>query len=67
MEPELKQRLDNMEARLSLIGRAAEQTRKYFLWSLLAQLALFLIPLVLLMLAIPFFLSALNSNLEGLL
>lgn len=67
MEPELRHELTQLRDQLDRIERSAERTRKYLLWSLIAQLSLFFIPLVLLMLAIPFFLTTMTQNLDGLL
>jgi len=45
----------------------AEKTRKYILWNTIIQVAMIVLPLLGLLIAIPFMLKALSSAYEGLL
>lgn len=60
-------KMEEQDRKLEALLVSVEKTRKYFLWSMIAQLALFLLPLIGLMFAIPFFLSTFSNNLDGLL
>lgn len=61
MEQEILNRLQAQEELLQKVYISAEKTRKYFLWTFYATLALFVLPLVGLMFAIPALLSTLGS------
>lgn len=61
MDQELKTRLDAQDAKLQAIYTSAEQTRKYFLWTLIITVALFVLPLIGMMFAIPMFLSTFGA------
>ena len=66
MDEETKKRLDAQDELLSKIYKSSEKTRKYFLWTLIITLALFVLPLIGLLLVIPKFLSIYTSGLGGL-
>lgn len=57
--------LKKLEEKLDRVYDSVERTRKYMLWSLIMQIAVVLLPLVILMLAVPFILSSV-SNLSNL-
>ena len=61
MDPELKNRLDAIEAKLEATFVSAEKTRKYFLIIGIVSLVAFLLPLLGLVFAIPSFLSSYSS------
>lgn len=61
MEQEILNRLQAQEELLQKVYISAEKTRKYFLWTFYATVALFVLPLVGLMFAIPALLSTLGS------
>jgi hypothetical protein len=61
MDPELTKRLDALAAELALVKRSLDKTRQYLLWSFLVQLGLVLVPLLALMVAIPFLLGSLSG------
>lgn len=67
MDPILQEKISSVEGKLDVIYASVEKTRKYFFWTLIAQLAFFLVPLILLMIAIPFLLSSLGTAYDGLL
>jgi len=59
MEQELKEKLD-------AIYQSVEKTRKYFLWTLIATVITFILPLIALAFIIPWFLKTLTSTYQGL-
>jgi len=66
MEEELRKRLDHQEELLKEIYLSTEKTRKYFLWTFIISLLVFILPLLGLILVLPKFLSTYSSLLEGL-
>lgn len=63
----LEKRLQAMEGKLDAIHVSVERTRKYFLWTLVLSVAFFLLPLVGILIAVPFLLDTLSSAYGGLL
>ena len=61
MEDGILQKLAEQEKKIDLVYLSVEKTRRYFLWTLILSLAFFLLPLIGLVFAIPFFLSTLGS------
>jgi len=61
MDQEILQKLTEQDKKLDMIYQSSERTRKYFLWTLVATLIMFFLPLIGLVFAIPFFLSTLSS------
>jgi type IV secretory pathway component VirB8 len=53
MEEELQEKLKAQDKKLEDIYRSVEKTRKYFLWTAIATVACFVLPLIGLMFAIP--------------
>ncbi len=66
VDEEIKKRLDKQDEMLEKIYLSSEKTRKYFLWTLIVSLLVFILPLIGLMLVIPRFLSIYTDTLEGL-
>ena len=64
MDENLKQRLDTQDEFLAKIYKSTEKTRKYFLWTLIISLVLFVLPLIGLMFAIPTMVNTLTSGLS---
>jgi hypothetical protein len=62
MDPALQSRLDALEKKIDATYASAEKMRKYFLWTLIISVALFVLPL----LALPFALGQLMSYYGGL-
>lgn len=70
MEPDIAAKLEEIAENQRQVYATVEKTRKYMLWSFIMQLAVVLLPLIVLMFAIPFILSTfsnLSSTYEGLL
>lgn len=61
MDPELRKQLEAQDEKLERIYQSVEKTRKYFLWTMIATLVTFVLPLIGLIFAVPFFLSTLSS------
>lgn len=61
MDTELLQKLQAQDEKLERIYQSVEKTRKYFLWTLIATVVTFVLPLIGLMFAMPFFMSTLSS------
>lgn len=62
---ELRETLARLEQKLDATRRAAEDTRRYFLWLTIAAVVSFLLPLLGLLFAVPAFLST-YAGLSGL-
>lgn len=61
MEQETSAEMKRLEEKIDRVYDSMERTRKYMLWSLIMQVAVVLLPLVVLMLAVPFILSSLSN------
>jgi type II secretory pathway component PulF len=57
-DQELRLRLDAIDKKLEETFRSAEKTRKYILWTVIATVACFVIPLIGLAFVIPSFISS---------
>lgn len=67
MEPDTAQKLEELDRKVSAIFDSVEKTRKYFLATLWVTIILFVLPLVLMALVIPFFLNTYLGALDGLI
>jgi len=59
----LIKRLDSQDELLGKIYISTEKTRKYFLWTLIISVSLFILPLIGMIFVIPAFLSTYTSTL----
>jgi len=59
----LIKRLDSQDEILGKIYKSTEKTRKYFLWTLIISVSLFILPLIGMIFVIPMFLSTYTSTL----
>jgi type II secretory pathway component PulF len=57
MEADIQQRLDVLEKKIDATFKSAEKTRKYLFWAGVVSIALFVLPLIGLIFAVPTFLS----------
>ena len=55
-----------VDEKLNLIFKSAEKTRKYFFWTLVITVVLFVLPLIGLIFVIPFFLNTYIGGLSNL-
>lgn len=67
MDQELATRLDAQDQKLNAIYSSVEKTRKYFLWTMIGSIVVFVVPLLGILIAIPWLLSTLSSTYSGLL
>lgn len=63
MEQEILEQVKAQEELLQKIYVSTEKTRKYFMWALIATVAVFVLPLIGLMFVIPSFLNIYSSML----
>ena len=60
-------RLAELEAKIDAIYISVEKTRKYFMWTLIISVALFVLPLIGLVIAIPAFMNNYVGSVQGLM
>lgn len=65
MEPDLTQRLAALEQKIDAMYASVEKLRKYFLWTGIITVALFILPLVGLIFVIPSFISS-YTQMDGI-
>lgn len=65
MDEEFEGKLNIINEKLDRLSESVERTRKYLWWGFILQLGMVLVPLLLIMLAIPFLLSSLQEVLGG--
>ena len=58
METEIIKKLQEQEIKIEQIYVSVEKTRKYFQWTMIITVALFVLPLIGLLFAVPAFLSS---------
>jgi TRAP-type mannitol/chloroaromatic compound transport system permease small subunit len=61
---EILKKLAELEGKIDAVYKSAEKTRKYFLWTIIGSVVLFLLPLVGLIFVIPYFLDALGPQMD---
>lgn len=61
---EVLKKLAELEQKVDAVYKSAEKTRKYFMWTLILSVVLFILPLIALIFVIPQFLDALGGNLD---
>ena len=61
MEQDILKKLEEQARALEAIFRSVEKTRKYFLWTLIITVVLFVLPLIGLFFAIPQFLNTYSN------
>jgi type IV secretory pathway component VirB8 len=62
MDESVLKKLEEQEKKINAIYISVEKTRKYIFWSFILSLVLFLLPLVGIIFAIPFFLKSLSTS-----
>jgi len=72
MEPELFKKLEELassankhEAKIDAIYKSTEKTRKYILWHLIINIVVIVLPLIGLIVAIPWFLKIMTQAYSG--
>ncbi len=66
MDPELKQKIENLETKIDAVYVSVEKTRRYFLIITWISILAIVLPMIGLVWAIPAFLSNYASTLGGL-
>lgn len=66
MEPQLEARLAALEQKIDAVYVSAEKTRKYFLWTMITSVVLFVLPLIGVALIIPSFLSSYVGSINSI-
>lgn len=61
MENEILEKIQEQDAKLDEIFKSVEKTRRYFLWTLIATVVTFVLPLLGLAIAIPWFLKTMTA------
>lgn len=67
METLSENSVKQFDERLARVEANVERVRRYLFWGLVAQLALVLLPILALMVAVPFLLSQFSRAYQGLL
>jgi hypothetical protein len=65
MEADILKKIQEMEAKIDKMYASVEKLRKYFLWTLIITVALFVLPLIGIALVIPSFMSNYVGSLNG--
>lgn len=66
IDPELAAKLEKISAKADAAYQASESVRKYFFWTGVITIALFVLPLIGLAVALPQFISAYSTSLNGI-
>lgn len=66
MEPALEARITTLEQKIDAVYTSVEKTRKYFLWTMIISVALFVLPLIGVALVLPAFLNSYIGNIQSL-
>lgn len=61
MDEVILKKLAEQEKKIDAVYESVEKTRKYFLWTLIASVVMFVLPLIGIMFAIPFLLTTLSG------
>ena len=66
MELNIDQKLDEINKKVEAVYVSVEKTRKYFKWTMIITIALFVIPLIGLILVIPSFMTNYVGQIQSL-
>ena len=67
MEQELFDKLEEQNKKIDAIYVSVEKTRKYFLWTLIITIATVVLPIIALIILLPWLMNTLTSAYSGLL
>lgn len=67
MEPSIQRKLDEIEVKIDAVYASVEKTRRYFQIVMWVTIAMVVLPVVGLLFAIPAFINAYMTTLDGLL
>jgi hypothetical protein len=66
MQPDISQQIKQLEEKVEAVYTSVEKTRKYFFWTMIITIALFVLPLIALVFIVPSFISNYTETLNGL-
>jgi TRAP-type mannitol/chloroaromatic compound transport system permease small subunit len=64
MDPQLTQLIEAQQQKIDAIYKSVEKTRKYLLWTMIATVAFFVLPIIGLLFVVPSFISSYTSSLN---
>ena len=67
MDNETMKKLSDLEKKIDAIYVSTEKTRKYFQWTMIITVVMFVLPVIGLIIVIPVFISNYTSSFQGLL
>lgn len=66
MDPELKVQISSLESKIDSLQKDAQKIKFYFKTTLIITVVLFVLPLILVVFAVPAFISNYSTVLEGI-
>lgn len=66
MEPNIKDKLEVLEKKVDTLQRSLDKIKNYFKWTLYVTIALFVLPLIGLVFAVPTFLNNYVGQIQSL-
>lgn len=66
MEPNIKDKLEVLEKKVDTLQRSLDKIKNYFKWTLYVTIALFVLPLIGLVFAVPAFLNNYVGQIQSL-
>ena len=66
MQPDIQKQIEELDRKLDEIYVSVEKARKYFFWSMVVTLVVFVLPLIALIFIIPSFLNDYMSTIQTL-
>jgi type IV secretory pathway component VirB8 len=66
MQQDLTKEIAELRTKIDALYASVEKTRKYFLWTMIISVVLFVLPLIALVFVIPSFLSNYTSQFQDL-
>ena len=66
MEPELSEKIEDIERKIDAVYKSVEKTRKYFRLTLIISIVVIVLPLIALIFLIPYYLQTVNLTGLGL-
>ena len=65
MEPEILNKVKELEAKIEKIYISVEKTRKYFQWAFIATIVFFILPLIVIAVILPSLMDSITSVYGG--
>ena len=66
MDQDLKNKIEELDRKIDAIYASVEKTRKYFFWTMIVTLVVFILPLLGLIFVVPSFLSNYTDTINSL-